>query len=105
MIGRRECCVPWQEHPASDLKHVSFTRRNPHYAIRYTRRWLQVLSRRNNVPEKWLTGALASSSTARSEAIVARLAEEQRELKEYESMVCDGDGLDSAEKVSTFFII
>eukprot|EP00752_Nemacystus_decipiens_P003103 g2874.t1 len=65
---------------------------------RYTRRWLQVLSRRNNVPEKWLVAILAGSSTTRTEATVARLAQEQRELKEYESMGCDGDNLDSEEK-------
>eukprot|EP00903_Cladosiphon_okamuranus_P017573 g16186.t1 len=65
---------------------------------RYTRRWLEVLSRRNDVPEKWLTGVLNGSSTTRTEANVARLAREQRELKEYESMSCDVDGLDDTEK-------
>lgn len=58
-----------------------------------------MLSRRNNVPEKWLAEVLGSSSTTRTEADVARLAQEQRELKEYESVRCDGDGLDSEEKV------
>lgn len=58
-----------------------------------------MLSRRNSVPEKWLTGVLASRSVTRTEAVVARIAEEQQELKEYESMDCDGDGLDIKEKV------
>lgn len=66
---------------------------------RYTRRWLQVLSRRKLVPEKWLAGVIGSHSAARTGTIVARLAEEQRELERYESMRCDGDGLDSEEKV------
>lgn len=71
------------------------------FLFRYTRRWLQVLSRRNLVPEKWLTGVLASQSKARTEAaVVARLTEEQQELKGYETMACDGDSLDSNEKVS-----
>lgn len=73
--------------------------RNPPTYIRYTRRWLQVLSRRNDVPEKWLTGVLNGSSTTRTEANVARLAQEQRELTEYESMGCDVDGLDDKEQV------
>ncbi|CAM9281638.1 unnamed protein product [Ectocarpus sp. 8 AP-2014] len=65
---------------------------------RYTRRWLQVLSRRNLVPEKWLAGVIGSHSAARTGTIVARFAEEQRELERYESMRCDGDGLDNEEK-------
>ncbi|CAN0115449.1 unnamed protein product [Ectocarpus sp. 12 AP-2014] len=65
---------------------------------RYTRRWLQVLSRRNLVPETWLAGIIGSHSATRTGTIVARLAEEQRELERYESMRCDGDGLDSEEK-------
>lgn len=32
--------------------------------------------------------------------MAARLTEEQQELKEYESMACDADSLDSKEKVS-----
>lgn len=60
-----------------------------------------MLSRRNLVPEKWLTGVLASQSKTRTETMVARLTEEQQELKEYESMGCDNDILDSKEKVST----
>ena len=58
-----------------------------------------MLSRRNNVPEKWLLGVLAAHSSTRTEATVARLADEQRELKKYETMGCDGNGLDSEEKV------
>ena len=59
-----------------------------------------MLSRRNNVPEKWLTGVLnGSTTTTRTEPNAARLAREQCELKEYESMGCDADGLDGEEKV------
>ncbi|CAM9150392.1 unnamed protein product [Scytosiphon promiscuus] len=64
---------------------------------RYTRRWLQVLSRRNLVPEKWLAGVLAAQSRAATGAVVSRLAEEQRQLKEYESAGYDGNALDSEE--------
>lgn len=70
---------------------------------RYTRRWLQVLSRRNLVPEKWLAGVLAGQSRTRTETIVNRLAEEQRQLKAYESMGYDGDAVDSEETVRCLF--
>lgn len=73
---------------------------------RYTRRWVEVLSRRNLVPEKWLAGVLASMgarrSAARTALISTRLAEEERELKQYESTDCDGESLDSEEKVGEF---
>lgn len=59
-----------------------------------------MLSRRNDVPEKWLAGVLASQSSTRTEATVARLAAEQLELKKYESVGCDGNSLDGEEKVS-----
>lgn len=70
---------------------------------RYTRRWLQVLSRRNSVPEKWLAGVLAGSLAAMTPSVAARLAEEQRELKGFESRSGDGDVLDSEEKVGDLF--
>lgn len=81
----------------------SLGRTPSHTHGRYTRRWLQVLSRRNLVPEKWLAGVIADAGSSRSEArtalIATRLAEEQRELKDYESASYDSDVLDSEEKV------
>lgn len=69
---------------------------------RYTRQWLQVLSRRALVPEKWLAGVLASAGSCRGSAraamIVIRLAEEQAELKSYETL-SGHHGLSSEEQV------
>lgn len=57
------------------------------------------------VPEKWLSGVIGSHSVTRTGTVVARLAEEQRELERYESMRCDGDGLDIEEKVGVVVVV
>lgn len=66
---------------------------------RYTRRWVQVLSRRNEVPEKWLAGVLETGLVVKTASVATRLAEEQRELKAYESMAVSSNGLDDEEQV------
>lgn len=73
-------------------------------AGRYTRRWLETLSRRNLVPEKWLKEVLAnafinSPPVEKNASIVSRLEQEQRELEAFESMGCDVESLDDGEKV------
>lgn len=66
---------------------------------RYTRRWVQVLSRRNDVPEKWLAGVLETGLVGKTALLATRLAEEQRELKKCESMTVYSNSLDDEEKV------
>lgn len=70
---------------------------------RYTRRWLQVLSRRSLVPEEWLVGVISGAGSnrtaARTALIATRLKEEQGELQGYESMGFNEDQLDNEEKV------
>lgn len=72
---------------------------------RYTRQWSQVLSRRALVPENWLAGVLASTRspgpTAGTGDTKARLAEEEAELKAYETMSVDA-GLHREEQVTAF---
>lgn len=61
------------------------------------------MSRRNGVPEKWLAGILETGLVAKTALIATRLAEEQGELKGYESMAVSPNGLDDEEKVRYLF--
>lgn len=62
-----------------------------------------MLSRRRLVPEAWLAdivrGVGASCPTERMSSIIARLREEQDELKRYQTMSPDDDSLDGEDMV------
>lgn len=70
---------------------------------RYTRRWVEVLSRRNGVPEKWLANVLQTGLVVKTAPVATRLAEEQEELKGYESMAVSPTTLDDEEQVRYFY--
>lgn len=61
------------------------------------------MSRRNGVPEKWLANVLQTGLVVKTAPVATRLAEEQEELKGYESMAVSPTTLDDEEQVRYFY--